>query len=206
MLKNKQAIFFLCIFSPLVSFAQTPCSYYLDRPFAIMGYYGSLVESSLLGVFTFSADMGEEKIFALDFEQELSPCNLLRRYLDPIVTTVSFANNIAYISDPEGPIYEYDPYLLFQWKNFPWNRYIVNTYGLGWGVSYDTRVSTWEKHDSENTKKLLNYLAFETTFALPCYPQLQLVIRLHHRSGAFGLYGADNAGSNYIGGGIRYYF
>lgn len=201
----KKLAFIILLVSSFTTFAQ-PCGYYLGRPYAVMGYYGSLVESSLLGVFTFSADMGEEKIYALDFEQELSPCNLLRRYLDPIVTTVSFANNFAYISDPGGPIYEWDPYLLFQWKNFPWNKYIVNTYGLGWGVSYDTRVSTWESHDSSNTKKLLNYLAFETTFALPCYPQLQLVLRIHHRSGAFGLYGADNAGSNFIGAGLRYYF
>lgn len=180
------------------------CDY--NNPWGVMFYAGTLVETSLLNVFTFSAKAGEEKIYSGELEYELPPDNIIREYLQPIVTTVEFANNISYVSDPDGPIYEYDPFLLFRWEHFPWNNYIVSTFGLGWGVSYDTRVSTWERHDSDNTKRLLNFLAFETTLALPRYPQWELVLRLHHRSGAFGLYGADNAGSNFLGAGIRYSF
>lgn len=178
----------------------------LDSPWSIFIYHGTLSETNLLSVFKFDAKTGQETITSIEPEYELSPQNMIRRFFAPFITTVSFANNFSYISDPGGPIYEYDPFLLFQWKNFPWDKYVISTFGIGWGVSYDSRISTWEQHDSDNTKKLLNYLAFETSLALPAYPKLQLVVRLHHRSGAFGLYGADNAGSNFIGAGIRYHF
>jgi hypothetical protein len=46
----------------------------------------------------------------------------------------------------------------------------------------------------------------EAAFALPAYPQIQVVGRIHHRSGAFGLYRAGNTGSNAVGIGIRYLF
>lgn len=197
----------LCFFAGLIFFVFTARADYVNNysPWSLLLYYGSLSETNLVDVFGFNANMGQEKMGSVELEYELSPQNFLRRYFT-FITTISFANNISYISDPEGPIYEYNPFLLYQWKNFPWDKYVVTSFGIGWGVSYDSRISTWEKHDSDNTKKLLDYLAFETAFALPAYPRLQLVVRLHHRSGAFGLYGADNAGSNFIGGGLRYNF
>jgi hypothetical protein len=63
-----------------------------------------------------------------------------------------------------------------------------------------------EKRSNTNTKRLLNYLMLEAAFALPAYPQVQLLARIHHRSGAFGLYRAGNTGSNDVGLGIRYLF
>jgi hypothetical protein len=184
--------------------ANATCNYYDDFPWSVMIYGGPLNENNLLDVTNF--EKGENSIYALEIAKQLDPCNVIRRYLQPLMTTVSFANTVAYIHDPNGPIYEWDPYLLFRWANYPWDRYITTTFGLGWGVSYDTRITVWEKHDSDNTKHLLNFLAFEATFAIPHYPQWQLALRLHHRSGVFGLYGADNAGSNYFTVGLRYNF
>jgi hypothetical protein len=44
----------------------------------------------------------------------------------------------------------------------------------------------------------------EATFAVPSYPYVQLVGRIHHRSGAFGLFGdAQESGSNTVGLGFR---
>ncbi|NNK49546.1 MAG: hypothetical protein HKP01_11805 [Gemmatimonadetes bacterium] len=44
------------------------------------------------------------------------------------------------------------------------------------------------------------------TLALPSLPYLQLVGRIHHRSGAFGLFGdAQESGSNTVGLGIRWH-
>src|SRR5262245_23564687 len=53
---------------------------------------------------------------------------------------------------------------------------------------------------------MMNYLLLEATFALPTHPYLQLVVRIHHRSGAHGLYHAGNTGSNVIGLRIRYLY
>lgn len=47
---------------------------------------------------------------------------------------------------------------------------------------------------------------FETTAALPMFPYLEAVARIHHRSGVFGLYGAGNSGSTAIGIGERVRF
>ena len=49
-------------------------------------------------------------------------------------------------------------------------------------------------------------MVVELTIASPRYPRLQLVMRIHHRSGAFGLYHAGNTGSNDLALGIRYLF
>ncbi|QLH41774.1 MAG: hypothetical protein HWD59_02960 [Coxiellaceae bacterium] len=176
----------------------------IDYPWSVMFYAGKLVDENLLQVF--SMNFGDETLYSLELAKELSPDNMLRRYVQPLVTTVAIAGNVAYRTDPDGPIYEFDPYVTFRWEHFPWDKFLVNTYAIGWGVSYVTRVPTWEAEDSTDTKQLLNYLMFETTLALPKHPQWQLVLRIHHRSGAFGLYGADNAGSNVIGLGIRYNF
>ncbi len=176
-----------------------------DLPWGVMVYRGELIETNLGDVYKLNYQTGAP-IYTIEVSHELSPNNLLRKYFQPFISTLSLTGEAGYIDDPAGSIYEINPYLLFRWEHFPWDRFIVNTYAIGWGVSYDSRVSTWEQHDSSNTKRLLDFLAFETTLALPKYPEWQLVLRLHHRSGAFGLYGADNAGSNFLGVGIRYNF
>jgi DNA-binding NarL/FixJ family response regulator len=56
------------------------------------------------------------------------------------------------------------------------------------------------------SKRLLNYLLAEIELVRPCLPQWSTFIRVHHRSGMFGMYGGVEGGSNFIGAGIRYYF
>jgi hypothetical protein len=106
----------------------------------------------------------------------------------------------------EPTIYEFDPYIAFRWANFPWNGYVNTSFAIGEGISYTTSVPALEKKDNEFTKRLLNYLMFEATFAAPGDPRLQFLVGIHHRSGAYGLYHAGNTGSNDIGVGIRYLF
>jgi hypothetical protein len=61
-----------------------------------------------------------------------------------------------------------------------------------------------EKHD--RTARLLNYLMFELAVAVPQRPQWTLFARVHHRSGAFGLFDGVSGGSNVVGAGVRYSF
>ena len=103
-------------------------------------------------------------------------------------------------------IYEFDPYIVFRWTNFPWNRFVDTTLAAAEGVSYVTSVPWSEKRYNSDCSRFLNYLMFEITFAAPSYPRLQFVVRMHHRSGGYGLYGAGNTGSNAVGAGVRYYF
>ena len=51
--------------------------------------------------------------------------------------------------------------------------------------------------------RFMNYLAFETELTHAAMPGVHVVGRLHHRSGAWGLIAPRNAGSNYVGLGVR---
>ena len=83
---------------------------------------------------------------------------------------------------------------------------------IGWGLSYTSDITADEAQDAEDVdddegpQRWLNYLSFEYAFGLPKYPQWDVFYRLHHRSGAFGLFAANDVGSNVMGLGIRYTF
>jgi hypothetical protein len=105
---------------------------------------------------------------------------------------------------------EFDPYLMFRFTEFPWNNYIVTTLGIGEGISFASRTPYPEETGvtSNSSQPILDFMAFELTFAAPSNPALQLALRIHHRSGAYGVFRplSDHAGSNTIGIGIRYDF
>lgn len=148
-----------------------------------------------------------EHIQSLEVSHTLSEDNFLRRFFSPAVGVVQIAGNITTrIGSHQPIIYEVDPYIAFRWANLPWNDYVNTSFAIGEGISYVTSVPTLEKDGNDKTKRLLNYLKFEATFAHPDYPYLQLVTQIHHRSGAYGAYGAGNTGSNDVGLGIRYLF
>jgi len=117
---------------------------------------------------------------------------------------------------------EFNLLLVLRWHDFPWNNHIKTSFGFGEGLSYATEEPPLEKdmhnilhpalyENSPNdepyeTSRLLNYLMFDLTFALPDYTQYQTFVRLHHRSGIFRLMNGHTCGSNYLTAGFRYQF
>jgi hypothetical protein len=95
-----------------------------------------------------------------------------------------------------------------RWNRFPWDHRIDTSVALGWGQSFATAVPELEPRSDrdEDSTRLLNYLLVELDLAPPARPEWGLVLRLHHRSGIFGLYNGVNGGSNFIGAGLRYAF
>lgn len=93
---------------------------------------------------------------------------------------------------------------------FPWNRFVYTTLGLSTGLNYATGVSDFENQVSERNPpqgtRLQHYFAPELTFALPDHKESQLVVRLHHRSGAYGVVSPAMSGASYITVGIRQWF
>jgi len=178
-------------------------------PYSIMYYYGETV-SDALGRIVLNGEIHRwpEHIQTIELAQTLSEQNILRRFFSPVVGVVQMAGNfgIRQGSNDSHHIYEVDPYLIFRWANLPWNNYLTTSFAVGEGVSYVTAVPSLEKKTNKSTKRFLNYLMLEATFAHPQYPRLQFVARIHHRSGAYGLYRAGNTGSNDLGLGIRYLF
>lgn len=179
---------------------------YDTYPQAIMYYYGVTVSDPL---FRMLGDMHRwpEHIQSLEYSYTLSKTNPVRRFFCPVVGVVQLAANVTERrGSKESTIYEFDPYITFRWANLPWNYYINTSFAIGEGISYASSYPSLEKKTNVNTKRLLNYLMLEATFASPYYPRVQVVARIHHRSGAFGLYRAGNTGSNVIGVGVRYLF
>jgi hypothetical protein len=72
------------------------------------------------------------------------------------------------------------------------------------GVSLLSQPSNYEKTFRENYSVFLNYLAFEVEALVN--PQLSIVGRIHHRSGAYGVYFGVSEGSNAYLLGLRYRF
>lgn len=176
-----------------------------NYPWAVLAYIGRMTNQELLALnYTFT----DETLYSLEVSHQLSETNIVRRFFQPFITTVDVAGNVTYRDDPVGPIYEFIPYFDLRWANFPWNRYIATTIAVGEGISYVTQAPLVETENASNgeTQNILNYLMLEITFALPKHPQWQLVARIHHRSGVFGLYNAENAGSSAVGLGVRYLF
>jgi hypothetical protein len=177
-------------------------------PWSVMVYAG-ITASDALAHILLEGDFHRwpEHLESIEFSHTLSEDNPIRKLFSPIAGVFQIAINQAFrVGDQESTIYEVDPYFNLRWANLPWNHYINTSFAIGEGISYATAVPTLEKKDNSHTKRLLNYLMLEFTLAMPCAPRTQLVFRIHHRSGAYGLYHAGNTGSNNVGIGLRVLF
>lgn len=227
--KIKLLLILSCMF-PVISMAKTtatttqpvanvstlpPCTIYPEGQklydkynYGVLYYYGFTVDNSLLQTMTLMhLRRWPEHIQSLELSHTLDEDNPVRQFFSPLVGIVQVAGDFTVRNGSNEPtIYEFAPYIGWRWANLPWNHYVNTSLSLGEGVSYVSSVPAIEKNDNDDSKRLLNYLMFEATFASPDYPRLQFVARVHHRSGAYGLYGAGNSGSNDIGLGIRYLF
>jgi hypothetical protein len=97
--------------------------------------------------------------------------------------------------------------LYLRYDGFPWNDRIYTTLALNTGWSILNETSDFERERSEgNTSLVLHDFSPELTFADPRNKDLELVLRLQHRSGIFGLVDGVEEGSTYISTGVRLRF
>lgn len=178
--------------------------YYRDWSFLL--YYGKMTNDTLARVVRFDYTLNRDTLYSIEIAKEFPPCSSMRQFLAPIVNTVELRGNLTFLDDTYGTIVEFNPYLAFTWNQFPWTCKLRTIVSLGEGLSYVSKVPYSEEKNSDQPKHLLNFLLLDIAFALPCYPQWELVTRIHHRSGVFGLYHANNTGSTAVGLGLRYRF
>jgi hypothetical protein len=193
---------------PALAACTDPPTFYDRYPWSLMLYYGRTVDASLLEILQFHPPAKSEYIQSVELAHTLPVTDALRQLLRPLVSVTQIAGNLTLRHNHhQSTIYEFDPYLIFRWSLFPWQAYLNTSLGFGEGVSYTTGIPNSErrKHVQFKRKHFLNYLLFEATFAAPHDPRWQLVVRIHHRSGAFGLYAKKDV-SNAFGIGIRYLF
>lgn len=98
--------------------------------------------------------------------------------------------------------------VIYRWTCFPWNGFLRTSAAIGDGLSYATAVPSLElaSHTNVGAQRLLNYLLIETTFAPAWAKDWSLVVRIHHRSGIFGLFGGVHGGSEVIAVGVKITF
>lgn len=104
--------------------------------------------------------------------------------------------------------------IFVHWHQFPWNRWLKTSVGVSTGLNYASGISDFEVIESGNDEgsQLLHYLTPEITFSLPDYPEIEVVARLHHRSGGSDMFGPNsifnntNGGSQYLLIGTRFWF
>ena len=200
---------FWCQYSVAQQAPRDP-NYLLDEtPWSLMLYRGWTSTKNLNESLRFQYESAHEDMYAAELAYTLAPTNPISQFLWYIRSRFQLAGNVAYRRDKEAnnDILELDLYFMLRWRNFPWNRFLATTFAIGEGISWASQVPSVEKIDDDNdSRKLLNYLMFEATFALPSHPDLQLVYRLNHRSGAYGLFDNSDFGSNVLGFGLRYHF
>ena len=97
---------------------------------------------------------------------------------------------------------EFNVLIVARWLPFPWDRFLDTSFAVGEGISYAATDPILENKGQQ----WLNYILLELAFAAPSLPKWEAVIRVHHRSGVFGLYKGVRDASNALGFGIRYRF
>jgi hypothetical protein len=103
--------------------------------------------------------------------------------------------------------WEFNGLPVVRWYPMPWDKLVDTNLAIGAGFSYALKTPPLEEIDHPNTPKLLGYLMFEVTFSADRISRWSFVTRIHHRSGANGLFGKDRAdASNAVGFGVRYKF
>jgi hypothetical protein len=93
-----------------------------------------------------------------------------------------------------------------RWTWFPWNRFLYTNVRVGaLGLSYTSGVSAWERQNSGNNRgsNFLQFGAMEVSFAAHENARSEVFVRVHHRSGVFGLINGVDGGSNYLAFGFR---
>ena len=113
---------------------------------------------------------------------------------------------LALVDENSGSIFpDYNGGVGFRWVDFPWDKWIETTFFMGIGLSYSSRIYTVdrERHPDEERSHLKFDWPIQVTFALPRWPQHQLVLFNDHQSGGHIF---DAGGVNSFGIGYRLEF
>jgi len=171
---------------------------YFSRPWSLMIYHG----------FGTSVDLGQTLVFDIKTEDSHFTGLVLNRKMFPFWRYFTF--------ELEGQVlkhsrkqehWEYNGLFMVRFHPFLLDRYVDIEFAVGEGLSYATHTPVIEEEQHPNdTSLLLNYLTFEFAFTPAQYREWTLVTRIHHRSGAFGLFNGTRGGSNFLALGLRYHF
>ena len=102
--------------------------------------------------------------------------------------------------------WEFNLPVAVRWSKFPWGDYVATSLAYGVGPSYASEEPEEEIELNNSTKKFLVYWFGELTLGPP-ESNWAASLRIHHRSGAFGLVEEQGrGGSNTLAAGVKYRF
>jgi hypothetical protein len=99
-------------------------------------------------------------------------------------------------------LWEFNFPIIGRFSQFPWSDTVPTSFAFGVGVSYTSEESAVELAHRGEVQRLLAYWVGEIEVGVPNEPWSGL-LRLHHRSTAWGFFGDGNPGSNFLVLGIR---
>jgi hypothetical protein len=196
----RSAACLMCLLFALPALAWSPDRYYLQL------YYGQFSDMALRQVFTQPGridDFKDANMLTLGVGAE----NWY--WKERVGLGAEFNSSFHWdYGDQEFP--EFSAALFIRFRGFPWRDYVPTAMAIGDGLSYtpvypryecDYGASKGEPLESH----LLNFFFLEVSFGLS--HGLELMVRLHHRCTAWGLFAPQsNAGSNFPSIGLRYTF
>jgi hypothetical protein len=98
--------------------------------------------------------------------------------------------------------FELNTAAILRWQAFPKSRSVATSFGYGLGLSYAFDRPPIEEQPHRRASRTLLFMPTELTVGPPESPW-ELMLRIHHRSGAFGVF-KDAGGSNFISLGLRF--
>ena len=168
---------------------------------AFTGYVAWLSGDQLGDMLLFQAELSNNKVWVAALTKRL-----MTFYKD---VDWEVEGQIAKHGGGDASMYHWEINALtsVRWNRFIWDKYVDTSFATGLGLSYATEEPVFEIEEHGDTSKLLAYILVELAFSPPKYPQWAGVMRIHHRSSAYGTFNDEIQGaSNDLGFGIKYRF
>jgi len=177
-----------------------------QQPLALTFWGGQMTDSEFNEAFFFNGKPRQEYLFGIGLNKRIYQNGPLAFEIE--LDLLSHNSN-----KEKGGRYQSTPFAYTDGQHFGeaviglgariWVQPWLNL-GFVEGISYTTSMSNYELTKRKKSAKILNYMGFEIEALLTDY--LSIVGRLHHRSGAFGLFSGAEEGSNAYLLGFRYRF
>ena len=223
---------FLLLLAYLLLNSAPPCQASLENTYVAF-YWGQYSDTTFLDAVSLKSDFKDSRIavfaagkrfqpyknlFRFETEFQIAEHRGLKYFSDPDPASSNpgccWAEGYSYEIQNTGhhSHQEFNLVLVFRWLKFPWDHIIDTSIAVGEGISYATREPAVEVdphylyHGLEYPiSQWLNYLSVEYAFRLPQkMPAWSLFLRVHHRSGIYGLINDYHGGSDFLTMGLRY--
>ncbi len=182
-----------------------------DKDWSFNLFYGQLTQSHFEEIFYSASELEERQILGVSIRKELFHLNDKFNFV-PKDLYLDWEAVLAHKwGDWKGDDRQYQDVvasinLRYEFDRDQW--FPIKNFSFGNGLSYLTEDAEYEKKVILNNKKsrLLNYMMVDLGFRVPFVRHWEWLLRVHHRSGVYGLFNGVKGGSNYITSGLRYRF